>query len=178
MIKKLQDEYSPKGQTLFSIFGWKIGDLEDAFKMPKHGEGHVNNMASRKPSHFAHVGEVALNPYFVDLLTSHALHCIDLRFSYIISWDKHPPEIAYHSLKPTSTSPHPNHFNPLRTSHTIQPKPRAFSATISPALNNAFRYCSIDSLGASELVASSNLTDLLLCILLDASSGIMSLGSS
>ncbi|KOM56195.1 hypothetical protein LR48_Vigan10g208700 [Vigna angularis] len=39
MIKKLQDEYSPKGQTLFSIFGWKIGDLEDAFKMPKHGEG-------------------------------------------------------------------------------------------------------------------------------------------
>ncbi|KOM42635.1 hypothetical protein LR48_Vigan05g023900 [Vigna angularis] len=30
MIKKLQDEYSPKGQTLFAIFGWKIGDLEDA----------------------------------------------------------------------------------------------------------------------------------------------------
>ncbi|KOM47477.1 hypothetical protein LR48_Vigan07g118100 [Vigna angularis] len=39
MIKKLQDEYSPKGQTLFAIFGWKIGDLEDAFKMPKHEEG-------------------------------------------------------------------------------------------------------------------------------------------
>ncbi|KOM47727.1 hypothetical protein LR48_Vigan07g143100 [Vigna angularis] len=41
MIKKIQDEYSPKGQTLFAIFGWKIGEQEDATNLPKHGEGFV-----------------------------------------------------------------------------------------------------------------------------------------
>ncbi|KOM47900.1 hypothetical protein LR48_Vigan07g160400 [Vigna angularis] len=156
MIKKLQDEYSPKGQTLFAIFGWKIGDLEDAFKMPKHGEGLLEN-----PSHFAHVGKVALDPYFVDLLTPHTLHCMELR----------PPEIVYHSLKQTSISPHHNHFNPLHTFHSVQPKQRAFSAITDPALHQAFLDSSIDSSVVAELVASSSLTDLLLCILLDASSG-------
>ncbi|KOM47614.1 hypothetical protein LR48_Vigan07g131800 [Vigna angularis] len=35
MIKKLQDDYSPKGQTLFAIFGWKIGEQEDIPNLPK-----------------------------------------------------------------------------------------------------------------------------------------------
>ncbi|KOM25836.1 hypothetical protein LR48_Vigan197s000500 [Vigna angularis] len=80
-----------------------------------------------------------------------------------------PPEIVYHSLKQTSISPHHNHFNLLHTFHSVQPKQRAFSATTDPALHQAFLDCSIDSSVAAELVASSSLTDLLLCILLDAS---------
>ncbi|XP_047164015.1 uncharacterized protein LOC124833549 [Vigna umbellata] len=39
MAKKLQDEYSPQGQVLFAIFGWKIGEQEDMPNLPKHGEG-------------------------------------------------------------------------------------------------------------------------------------------
>ncbi|KOM25187.1 hypothetical protein LR48_Vigan53s000200 [Vigna angularis] len=46
MAKKLQDEYSPQGQILFAIFGWKIGEQEDVPNLPKHGEGNQNSAKS------------------------------------------------------------------------------------------------------------------------------------
>ncbi|KOM51895.1 hypothetical protein LR48_Vigan09g055400 [Vigna angularis] len=53
MAKKLQDEYSPQGQILFAIFGWKIGEQEDVPNLPKHGEGSSSISATTKFHYFA-----------------------------------------------------------------------------------------------------------------------------
>ncbi|KOM43255.1 hypothetical protein LR48_Vigan05g085900 [Vigna angularis] len=67
IIKKLQDDYSPKGQTLFAIFGWKIGEQEDIPNLPKPGEGLKNMNLGKRATYPAPANIVVVKEFYTNV---------------------------------------------------------------------------------------------------------------